>query len=32
MLNKSYNRVSSGVVQKGNHLYAVQIFWTEPEG
>jgi uncharacterized protein YkwD len=32
MLNRSYNRVSSGVVQKGDHLYAVQIFWTEPEG
>jgi uncharacterized protein YkwD len=32
MLNRSYNRVSSGVVQKGDHLYAVQIFWSEPEG
>jgi uncharacterized protein YkwD len=32
LLNRSYNRVSSGVVQKGDHLYAVQIFWTEPEG
>jgi uncharacterized protein YkwD len=32
MLNRSYNRVSSGVVQKGEHLYAVQIFWREPEG
>jgi uncharacterized protein YkwD len=31
MLNRSYNRVSSGVVQKGEHLYAVQIFWSEPE-
>lgn len=29
LLNRSYNHVSSGVVQKGNHLYAVQIFWTE---
>jgi uncharacterized protein YkwD len=32
MMNRSYNRVSSGVVQKGDHLYAVQIFWSEPEG
>jgi uncharacterized protein YkwD len=33
MLNRSYNHVSSGVIQKGNHLYAIQIFWTEdPRG
>ena len=31
LLNRSYNRVSTGVVQKGDHLYAVQMFWTEPE-
>jgi hypothetical protein len=30
-MNRSYNRVSTGVVQKGNHLYAVQMFWTERE-
>jgi uncharacterized protein YkwD len=29
LLNRSYNRVSTGVVQKGDHLYAVQMFWTE---
>jgi uncharacterized protein YkwD len=32
LLNRSYNRVSSGVVQKGDHLYAVQMFWTERDG
>jgi uncharacterized protein YkwD len=31
LMNRSYNRVSTGVVQKGDHLYAVQMFWTEPE-
>ncbi|MGH6873622.1 MAG: CAP domain-containing protein, partial [Aestuariivirgaceae bacterium] len=31
LLNRSYNRMSTGVVQKGDHLYAVQMFWTEPE-
>jgi uncharacterized protein YkwD len=31
LMNRSYNRVSTGVVQKGNQLYAVQMFWTEPE-
>jgi uncharacterized protein YkwD len=31
LLNRSYNHVSSGVVQKGSHLYAVQIFWREEE-
>ena len=31
LMNRSYNRVSTGVVQKGNHLYAVQMFWTERE-
>jgi uncharacterized protein YkwD len=29
LLNRSYDHVSSGVVQKGDHLYAVQIFWRE---
>jgi uncharacterized protein YkwD len=32
LMNRSYNRVSTGVVQKGNQLYAVQVFWTEREG
>ena len=31
MLKGSYNRVSTGVVQEGDNLYAVQIFWSEPE-
>ena len=31
MLNRSYTAVSTGVVQKGNHLYAVQIFFSERE-
>jgi uncharacterized protein YkwD len=31
LMNRSYNRMSTGVVQKGNHLYAVQMFWTERE-
>ena len=31
LLSRSYDHVSSGVVQKGNHLYAVQIFWREEE-
>jgi uncharacterized protein YkwD len=31
LMNRSYNRVSTGVVQKGDHLYAVQMFWTERE-
>jgi uncharacterized protein YkwD len=31
LMNRSYNRVSTGVVQKGSHLYAVQMFWTERE-
>lgn len=29
MMNASYDRVSSGVIQKGNHLYAVQVFWEK---
>ncbi len=31
MLNRSYTAVSTGVVQKGDHLYAVQIFFAERE-
>jgi uncharacterized protein YkwD len=31
MLNRSYTAVSTGVVQKGDHLYAVQIFFSERE-
>ncbi|MGI9481416.1 MAG: CAP domain-containing protein [Hyphomicrobiales bacterium] len=27
LLNRSYAYVSTGAIQKGNHLYAVQIFW-----
>ena len=30
LLNKSYAYVSSGVVQRGNVIAAVQIFWGEP--
>ncbi len=30
LLNRSYAYVSSGVVQRGNVLSAVQIFWGEP--
>jgi uncharacterized protein YkwD len=30
LLSRSYDHLSSGVVQKGDHLYAVQIFWREP--
>jgi uncharacterized protein YkwD len=29
LLNRTYDHVSSGVVQKGTDLYAVQIFWRE---
>jgi uncharacterized protein YkwD len=29
LLGRSYDHLSSGVVQKGDHLYAVQIFWRE---
>jgi len=29
LLSRSYDHLSSGVVQKGDHLYAVQIFWRE---
>lgn len=28
LMNPGYRYVSTGVVQKGNHLYAVQIFWN----
>lgn len=31
LLNRAYKFVSTGVIQKGNHLYAVQVFW-EPQG
>jgi uncharacterized protein YkwD len=27
LLSRSYDHMSTGVVQKGGHLYAVQIFW-----
>jgi uncharacterized protein YkwD len=27
LMNRTYKFVSTGAVQKGNHLYAVQIFW-----
>ena len=27
LLNRVYRYVSTGVIQKGDHLYAVQIFW-----
>jgi uncharacterized protein YkwD len=30
LLAPGYAMVSSGVIQKGDHLYAVQIFWAEP--
>lgn len=30
LLNRSYAYVSSGVVQRGNVISAVQIFWGEP--
>lgn len=30
LMTAHYVHVSTGAVQKGNHLYAVQIFWTEP--
>lgn len=29
LLSRSYDHLSSGVVQKGDQLYAVQIFWRE---
>ena len=29
LLSPSFDYVSSGVVQKGDHLYAVQVFWRE---
>jgi uncharacterized protein YkwD len=31
LLAPNYRMVSSGVVQKGNHVYAVQIFWAAPK-
>lgn len=30
LMNSGYLHVSTGAVQKGNHLYAIQIFWAEP--
>lgn len=30
LMNPAYLHVSTGAVQKGNHLYAIQIFWAEP--
>ena len=27
LLQRDYRYVSTGVVQKGHHLYAIQIFW-----
>ena len=30
LLAPSYAMVSSGVIQKGEHVYAIQIFWAEP--
>jgi uncharacterized protein YkwD len=33
LLDASYNYVSTGVVQRGNKIWAVQIFWNQlPEG
>lgn len=29
LLHRDYRYVSTGVVQKGHHLYAVQIFWEQ---
>ncbi|MGI9371707.1 MAG: CAP domain-containing protein [Hyphomicrobiales bacterium] len=29
MMNRAYAYVSTGVIQKGNHLYAVQVFWEK---
>ncbi len=30
LLGRNYEMISSGAIQKGNHLYAVQIFWAAP--
>lgn len=30
LLNGTYRYVSTGVVQRGNNIYAVQIFWSQP--
>ena len=30
LMNPGYLHVSTGAVQKGNHLYAIQIFWAGP--
>jgi uncharacterized protein YkwD len=30
LMNPGYLHVSTGAVQKGNHLYAIQIFWAQP--
>ncbi len=29
LMHRDYRRVSTGVVQKGNHIYAIQIFWEK---
>jgi hypothetical protein len=29
LLHRDYRYVSTGVVQQGNHLYAIQIFWEK---
>ena len=29
LLHRDYRYVSTGVVQKGNHIYAIQIFWEK---
>jgi uncharacterized protein YkwD len=31
LLGTAYDLMSSGVIQKGDHVYAVQIFWAEPQ-
>ena len=31
LLAANYAMVSSGVIQKGDHVYAIQIFWAEPK-
>jgi uncharacterized protein YkwD len=32
LMNPDYRYVATGAVQKGNHLYAVQIFWNREPG
>lgn len=29
LLNRDYRYVSTGVVQRGHHIYAIQIFWEQ---